>query len=505
MTTTRKGYKDPRATYGDFQDYKYPPALDADLFNRIASLLADTVAKGAPRAQDTPDMTVYIPAFVGYMDGVRVSFAGGSTGAISAPSSNPRIDRIQLTSAGALEVQAGTEAASPTPPTLQASKIPICLVYLRVGATHIDDADDSTNAYIYADERPLLCSPAPLSLYRTALYQNILLNGNFQINQLGLAAYTSATVPANSDDTYLFDQWIHLSDGNDITDVSPEATIVPPGEASALKFEVETANKKFGIVQLIENKDAIKLAGKYVSLQLKARTTTDKVIKNIRAAVLSWSSTADIVTSDVVSAWGDEGANPTWATNWTAENTAANLALVADEWTTFEIENIYIDTAGMANLAVVIWVDDTDAAVDDLLYLGDVQLNEGATCLPYMPMRYSDELLRCKRFFQVLGGEDVTQKVGVGFVYTSTTAYIIANFEEMRVIPTLSVSAATDFILNDVASSYECSNIAMDTGGKSRGPVFTIVATSNGMTPLRVALLATDSTTNARLKLDARL
>ena len=158
MTTTRKGYKDPRATYGDFQDYKYPtdaPALDADLFNRIASLLADTVAKGAPRAQDTPDMTVYVSAFQAYISGSLVSFAGGNSGSMSAPSANPRIDRVYLTSAGALAITTGAEAASPTAPALVVNTVPICLVYHRVGSVHIDDADDSTNSYIYRDDRPL--------------------------------------------------------------------------------------------------------------------------------------------------------------------------------------------------------------------------------------------------------------------------------------------------------------------------------------------------------------
>ncbi|MFA5674564.1 MAG: hypothetical protein WC912_08965 [Thermovirgaceae bacterium] len=158
MTTiTRYGYKDPRAAYGDFQNSKYAPdapSLDADLFNRLASLLNDTIAKGAPRAQDTPDMTIYVPAFQAYINGALVSFAGGSTGTMTAPSANPRIDRVYLTDAGALAITTGAEAGSPTAPALVAGTVPICLVYHRVGSVHIDDADDSTNSYIYRDDRP---------------------------------------------------------------------------------------------------------------------------------------------------------------------------------------------------------------------------------------------------------------------------------------------------------------------------------------------------------------
>lgn len=253
-----------------------------------------------------------------------------------------------------------------------------------------------SGAYIkktLAEAQALVCLPG-------GLYWQALINGSFQINQQSVATYTSATAPANSDDTYLHDQWILLSDGNDIVDVSAESSVIPTGGSASVKFEVEMANKKFGYLQIIENKDAIKYAGKVASLQFKARTVTGKVIENLRAVVLSWSSTADAVTSDVVASWGAEGSNPTWATNWTAENTATNKALVADTWTTFTIENIAIDTASMANLAVFIWVDDTDAAVDDLLYISDVQLNQGAVCLPYQPVKFVNDLLACKRFYE---------------------------------------------------------------------------------------------------------
>jgi hypothetical protein len=194
--------------------------------------------------------------------------------------------------------------------------------------------------------------------------------------------------------------WTLLSDGNDIVDVSPEAAIVPVGGAASCKFEVETANKKFGYIQFIENKDALKYAGKTASLQFKAYTVTGKAIRHLRAAVLSWASTADTITSDVVDAWGAEGTNPTLVANWTAENVAADLTLVADVWTTFKIENISIDTASMANLAVFIWVDDADATVDDLVYISQVQLNQGAVCLPWMPISFADELCSCMRFWQ---------------------------------------------------------------------------------------------------------
>ena len=48
----------------------------------------------------------------------------------------------------------------------------------------------------------------------------------------------AATVPINSDDTYLLDRWVLLSEGNDIVDVTQETTTVPDGSYAAAKIAV---------------------------------------------------------------------------------------------------------------------------------------------------------------------------------------------------------------------------------------------------------------------------
>jgi len=304
-------------------------------------------------------------------------------------------------------------------------------------------------------------------LMTDGVYRQALVNGSFQISQRA-TVFTSATTPANSDDTYLIDRWILLSDGNDIVDVSQDASVVPTGGAASAKFEVETQNKKFGILQIIESKDSIRYAGKTASLQFKARTVTGKVIENIRVAVLSWSSTGDVVTSDVVASWGAEGANPTLAANWTAENVPANMALVADTWTIHKIENISIDTASMANLAVFIWVDDTDAVVDDLLYISDVQLNAGAVCLPFLPRDYKQELAHCTYFYWKDGAAGKTyHRLGTGIKSADGNAQIMVFHPEMR-CAAISIDVSGTFCLYDGTTIYTCNAISLEgyTAGK---------------------------------------
>lgn len=245
---------------------------------------------------------------------------------------------------------------------------------------------------------PKALNDSYLGDYNTmSLYRNAIINGNFDIWQRG-TSFTAASSPLNSDDTYLMDRWNLLSDGNDIVDVS-QSTDSPDGSKYSAKFLVATANKKFGIVQFLENKDAMKLDNKTVSVSFQAKTTTAKVINNLRVAVLSWDGTADAVTSDIVSAWAASGTNPTWATNWTAENTSANLAITTS-WAKYSVTGIDIDTASMANIAVVIWVDDADAATGDELFISQVQLCAGSVALPFQPKSYADELRACQRYYE---------------------------------------------------------------------------------------------------------
>mgnify|MGYP001048891813 CR=1 FL=1 len=264
-----------------------------------------------------------------------------------------------------------------------------------VSGTAVLDEDDltSNSATKVATQQSI---KAYSDLKGIGLSRQAIINGNFDIWQRR-TNFASDTTPANSDDTYLADRWVLLSDGNDVTDVT-RSTNAPVGSAYSIKFQVETANKKFGILQILENVDALKLDDKSVSISFQAKTTTGKLIENLRVAVLAWDGTADTVTSDVVSAWAVEGTNPTFATNWTAENTAANKAITTS-WAKYEVENIAIDTSGMTNIAVFIWVDDTDAAVDDELFISQVQLCAGEVALPFQPKSFEDELAACQRYY----------------------------------------------------------------------------------------------------------
>ena len=223
--------------------------------------------------------------------------------------------------------------------------------------------------------------------------KNRLLNGSFNVAQRG----TSFVSGANDDDTYNLDRWYVLSDGNDAVDIT-QTTTVPTGAKYSIGLDVETVNKKFGIAQIIENVNCYDAIGGNVTLSFQAKVSATTKLDNVKCAVVAWSGTADSVTSDIISAWGAEGTNPTLIANATYENTPANLN-VTTSWATYSV-TANVDTASTANIIVFIWSDVTDTTAGDFLHITNAQLEIGTSATPFERRLYNQELANCQRYYE---------------------------------------------------------------------------------------------------------
>ncbi len=130
-----------------------PDVTNQDPSEYVAAIDATTAVDGqiggqfAPHEAATPNMTVLVDAGILRTGVVLVSKTQQTTTTITAPTTNPRIDRIVIDSTdGTVSVITGTEAASPTAPNLTNTKIPIAQVLLQTSTTQI------TNSII-TDER----------------------------------------------------------------------------------------------------------------------------------------------------------------------------------------------------------------------------------------------------------------------------------------------------------------------------------------------------------------
>ena len=262
-----------------------------------------------------------------------------------------------------------------------------------------------TNGVTFPDSSLQAAAASPYVL------KNRLLNGSFNIAQRG----TSFVSGANDDDTYNLDRWYVLSDGNDAVDIT-QTTTVPTGAKYSIGLDVETVNKKFGIAQIIENVNCYDAIGGNVTLSFQAKVSATTKLDNVKCAVIAWSGTADSVTSDIISAWGAEGTNPTLIANATYENTPANLN-VTTSWATYSV-TANVDTASTSNIIVFIWSDVTDTTAGDFLHITNAQLEVGTTATPFERRLYGQELANCMRYFQISSsfagsGNAATQIAGV--------------------------------------------------------------------------------------------
>lgn len=176
----------------------------------------------------------------------------------------------------------------------------------------------------------------------------------------------------------------------------------------------------------------------------------------MRCAILSWTGTADAVTSDVISAWAQNGTNPTWATNWTMENVPVNLALT-NSFARYTVENVAIDTASMKNVAVVIWVDDGTIASGDDFWISEVMLNVGGTVADFTPRPFAEELCLCQRYYvRIRDTAQAYAHFATGFVIGVT--FQVALPTTMRTTPTITASgighrfAGADYTLSSVSA-----------------------------------------------------
>jgi hypothetical protein len=305
--------------------------------------------------------------------------------------------------------------------------------------------------------------------------KNLLINGEFNIAQRG-TSFDSTTTPKNDDDTYLLDRWILLSGANDVADVS-QTTDAPQGSVYAQKAVVQTVNEKFGFLQIIENANCQNIIDDVASLSFQAKTGSN-AIRNIRAAILSWSGAKDVVTSDVVSSWSAEGTDPTLVTNWTYENIPFDIPLTSN-YQKFAIPDVSIDTANAKNVAVFIWVDDTNAAVSDELFLGQVQLEKGSAVSDYEHRKIGKELMLCQRYYERLDASN-TELVGVGYVQATNLAHIAYYMKvEKRVTPTVTITGtASNFRIGHQATGTNASQVP--TTALQGATTFDLVVVTSG-------------------------
>jgi hypothetical protein len=260
------------------------------------------------------------------------------------------------------------------------------------------------------------------------------------------------------------DRWYVLSDGNDAVDITQNTADAPPEQKFCIALDVETANKKFGVAQIIENINCADLQGQTVTVSFQAKVSATTKLDNVKCAIVAWSGTADSVTSDIISAWGAEGTNPTLIANATYENTPANLN-VTTSWATYTV-SAPIDTASTNNVIVFIWSDVTDTTAGDFLYLAGVQLEAGSVATPFERRPFGTELALCQRYLPAFVGNDNMVCNGSGFDANNTRLRVSFPVQVRAPATGIVVSSAAHFSIQTGSGSLTaCGSLSFGSSG----------------------------------------
>ena len=251
--------------------------------------------------------------------------------------------------------------------------------------------------------------------------RNLIINGNMEIAQRG----TSQTTAGYG----TIDRFALSLSGATATMTQESFTIGQTdvvGSDKFLKLAVSTGNNNSGIYYKVEAKDAFPVIGQKVTLSYYAKGT---------------SPTNGL---DVAIGWYDGSTSSPYDTE---------IVTLTSSWTkythTFDVPSISgLTLTNAAAYLEVHWIQaDTDTGTAAYeVNLAQVQLELGIEATPFEHRSYGDELLRCKRYFQVM-------KTGLAIANGTSDIRIAEPLEiEMRSTPSLGKTSGT-FFFGDMISA----------------------------------------------------
>jgi len=276
-------------------------------------------------------------------------------------------------------------------------------------------------AWSLDDTTTIAATTTPVTLVST--YRNLIVNGNFQVAQRSknyasvLPSFTTTAttlMPFTTAHTnYTFDRWFLLRQTATGTfNVTQASTVFGTAtggisdlaSGTGIKLAV-SAISKFGIAQIIENKNCAHLAGQSVTLSFKAKAinTTSGVgnLTSLNFAILAYNgATADAVNRSAIintASWNITGTNPALGAGYSYVRDDSKS--LSTDWQTFSISAQL--PSSFKNIGVMIWSNSTVNATGDHLLITDVQLEPGltATSFEVIPQSVTEDL--CQRYFVI--------------------------------------------------------------------------------------------------------
>ena len=246
--------------------------------------------------------------------------------------------------------------------------------------------------------------------------RNLLINGNFQINERG---GTNSTI-----NEYSLDRWRSYGGPMGFTISQQDVLSTLSTSKYALRLQRTSGNTQtnnIGVVQGIESKNCEGLAGTELTLSFKARVGAN------------FSQASDQLQSTVFYGQGTDE-NPV---SMTSQTSTVQNNDVTTSFATFT-QTVTVP-ASTTQISVAFSYTPADTAGgDDYFEISEVQLERGDVATPFE--HRSDELQRCKRYYQNVGSTHYGATEG-----TTQFRIQIPLYPHMRVAPTCTVRSGKKF------------------------------------------------------------
>lgn len=223
-------------------------------------------------------------------------------------------------------------------------------------------------------------------------------------------------------DTYFADGWIvvHNETTPNRPDCGRQLALTTDPFTHYLRVQSKAANTQFGVVHPFWHADIRPLRETPLSLSFEAWGSN---VVNVRAALIYWTGSADIITSAVVNTWG--AGNPTLASNWFYATTPTASTGIGATPLRFSFPNFVIPNTA-TNFAIFIWTPDLEAN-GDWLNIARVQLEPSTISTNFRSRLFADEL----RLIQSMVSKSYSQ----GVVPGTLTANGLIEFHTRAAIP----------------------------------------------------------------------
>lgn len=260
----------------------------------------------APRQTSTPAMTITLDAGYVFKGTTLTTVATQTSGTITAPVGNPRIDRAVVDRmTGALSIVTGTPNASPTPPTIPSGKVPIAQILLQTSSTSITNSMITDERCLWALGRGLVGEENIGAWLQDDGSGNLTLKVNATLQDDGsgnlTTSYTTEGTIASATTTNLG------SVSSNIQQVTGTATITSFGSSAStadpiyiLRFAAAATVQNNSNIILQANTDFVATAGSFMIVKYEGAGVWREILHVKKGVVAAGSYTAANITVDAL-------------------------------------------------------------------------------------------------------------------------------------------------------------------------------------------------------------